>query len=88
MAKKKDIERTLNFAEADIKDGETIRLFRDYDEMAEKAKYYLKHDRERLQIALNGHRRVREKYSYDLQVKRILEEVSQDLIKRGKKGLV
>lgn len=68
--------------------GRDLEVFRDYDEMADKAKYYLKHDRERLQIALNGHRRVREKYSYDLQVKRILEEVSQDLIKRGKKGLV
>ena len=32
MQKQQDIDRTLNFAEADIKAGETIRLFRDYTE--------------------------------------------------------
>ncbi len=32
MAEYQDIDRTLNFAEADIENGETIRLFRDYME--------------------------------------------------------
>lgn len=33
MANKQEIERTLNFADANIVDIETIRLFRDYEEM-------------------------------------------------------
>lgn len=32
MAYQQDIDRTLNFAEANIQDGDTIRLFRDYAE--------------------------------------------------------
>ena len=52
MAIQQDIDRTLNFAEADIKDGETIRLFRDYAErqflvgycMTDKRKWIQEHN--------------------------------------------
>ena len=67
--------------------GTDLEVFHSFDEMADKAKYYLTHERERLRIVLNGHKKVREKYSYELQTGKILDMVSEDLVRRGKPGL-
>ncbi len=68
--------------------GRDLEVYHSYDEMVDKAKYYLTHERERLQIVLNGHKKVREKFSYELQTGRILKMVSEDLVCKGKSGLI
>lgn len=50
-----------------------IVYFRDERELLKKTEYYLRHEKERLQIAMNGYKKVREKYSYLSQLKKIFE---------------
>lgn len=68
--------------------GEEIEVYRSFDELEDKAVYYLSHERERLTITLGGYKKVRDRYSYEQQTARILSEVSADLIQRGKQGLL
>jgi len=42
--------------------GEEVVSYRDADELIDKVKYYITHDKERERIALNGFRRVRKDY--------------------------
>lgn len=41
-----------------------IVVFHDMDELADKAKYYLSHEEERVKIGINGYYRVRDEYNY------------------------
>lgn len=40
-----------------------IVLFRDVPELLKKAEYYLNHEEERIRIAINGYKKVREYYN-------------------------
>ncbi len=55
--------------------GRDLEVYQDIDELEDKVRYYLKNDSKRQQIALNGYRRVSEKYSYDERVKYILDVI-------------
>lgn len=55
--------------------GKEIEVFHDIKELHEKIEYYLSHERERLQICLNGHNKVRELYNYRNAILKILETV-------------
>ena len=57
--------------------GKEIVTAHSADEMTEKADYYLKHDRERLDIAAAGYKRVKEKYSYPKAVSRIINKTKE-----------
>jgi len=58
--------------------GEEVVSYREADELIDKVKYYLTHDKERERIALNGFKRVRKDYKIaDLLLK------AGDLIKKG-----
>ncbi|MEE5989470.1 MAG: glycosyltransferase [Lachnospiraceae bacterium] len=57
--------------------GKEIVTAHSVDEMAEKADYYLKHDRERLDIAAAGYKRVKEQYSYPKAVSRIINKTKE-----------
>ena len=59
--------------------GKEIEVFRDLEELKEKTSYYLTHEEERLQIAINGYRRIREDFSYLHQLKKLLNTVKEDL---------
>ncbi|MCR5674548.1 MAG: glycosyltransferase [Lachnospiraceae bacterium] len=67
--------------------GRDLEVYHSFDEMVDKVNYYLRHEKERLQITLNGHRRVREEYSYGKRVGSILDMVSEDLVKKGRPAL-
>ena len=67
--------------------GQDLEVFHSFDEMEDKADYYLRHEKERLQIALNGHRKVKEKYTYERIIGIILDMVSEDLVKKGRPRL-
>ena len=58
--------------------GKEIEVFRDLDELMEKVPYYLSHEEERLQIAMNGYQKVRKCFSYIHQLTHILEIVEED----------
>lgn len=52
-----------------------IVLFKDMDELKDKANYYLSHEKERLQIALGGFKRVLQQYNYPNLLSFIFHEV-------------
>ena len=52
-------------------------MAKDYGELKEKADFYLKNDRARLEMSLAGYNRVKENHTYPLAMKRILEKISE-----------
>lgn len=52
-----------------------IVLFESMEELLDKADYYLRHERERLRIAMSGYQRVKEDYSVTGLMQRILTQV-------------
>ena len=53
--------------------GNDLVVYEDMKDMVMKVMYYLKHDEKRIRIAENGHRKVREKFSFDDRLKTLLE---------------
>lgn len=51
--------------------GEDLVLFSDIDDLLAKCDYYLRHEEERVRIALNGYHKVKEKYTYPLALSQI-----------------
>lgn len=58
-------------------DGEHLVFYSDFDDMEEKIKYYLEHEEERKQIAANGMALVREQFTYEKQIGKILEVMGE-----------
>ncbi len=58
--------------------GKDIEVFRDMDELMEKVSYYLSHEEERLQIAMNGYQKVCKCFSYIHQLTHMLEIVKEE----------
>lgn len=59
--------------------GKEIEVFRNIDELKEKCSYYLTHERERLTIAMNGYKKVRDCFSYPHQLQKMISIVQEDL---------
>lgn len=58
--------------------GTEIEVYHNLDELVDKVRYYLKHDRERIRIAMNGYQKVRDQYSYEKSVATMMQKVSRD----------
>lgn len=58
-----------------FREDEEIVMFRTPEELVEKVKYYLTHDKEREQIAIRGYKKVLESYTYEKKLKRLMEWV-------------
>jgi len=58
--------------------GEEIEVFHNIDELIEKCTYYLSHEKERLKIAMNGYKKIREHFTYAVQLQRMLDIVEED----------
>ncbi|MBQ7506239.1 MAG: glycosyltransferase [Lachnospiraceae bacterium] len=54
--------------------GEEFVYFEDAEDLIRKIDYFLSHESERARIAENGHRKAKEKYSFEKVFRRILEE--------------
>lgn len=52
-------------------DGEEVVMFEGKEDMLSKAAYYLEHDAQRKEIAYRGWKKVQERFSYDVLLKRI-----------------
>jgi spore maturation protein CgeB len=55
--------------------GEDLVLFESHEDCIRKCDYYLKHDKERQQIAANGYGKVKECHTYEIRLKEIFESV-------------
>ena len=55
-----------------FEEGKEIVTFKTPEEMLEKVDYYLHHEEERQRIALNGYRKVKECYTFEHQLKKII----------------
>lgn len=55
-----------------FEEGKEIVTFRTPEEMLDKADFYLNHEEERLKIAINGYRKVKECYTFEHQLKKII----------------
>lgn len=62
-------------------DGKDMVLFDSPEDMQWKIRYYLKHDDERQQIAKNGFEKVKRKFSYDIQLEKMMRLAFEDEIK-------
>lgn len=59
--------------------GKEIEVFRTMDELKEKCAYYLTHEKERLTIAINGYKKVRDSFSYPHQLEKMISIMQEDL---------
>lgn len=57
-----------------VEDKEIV-TYKTPEELIDKADYYLKHEKQRVRIAMNGYRKVKECYTYDKQLRKILDIV-------------
>ncbi len=57
--------------------GEDIETFKSLEELKEKTNFYLAHEKERVTIAMNGYQKVRDNYSYEIQLKKIIDIASK-----------
>lgn len=68
--------------QAEIEDlfeiGKEIEVFHNLDELIEKCSYYLTHEEERIRIAMNGYKKVRDNYTYHKQLENILSIVVEE----------
>ena len=60
-----------------FEEGKEIVMFRSPEELLEKTEYYLKHDKEREEIAKAGHEKVLNCYTYDRKLKELLDWVER-----------
>ena len=56
-----------------FQDGVDLAIARTPEEMYAKAEYYLEHEEERKKIAINGQKKVFEKFAYTKLLPRVLE---------------
>lgn len=59
-------------------DGKEIVLFESREDMVDKAMYYLQNEEERKEIAFRGWKKVQDMFSYEIQLEKIFQTVSQE----------
>lgn len=59
--------------------GKEVEVFRSIDELRDKCAYYLTHEKERLSIAINGYKKVRDTLSYPNQLQKMITILQEDL---------
>lgn len=55
--------------------GKDLEVFHNMEELEEKVAYYLTHEEERIRIAMNGYKKVREHHSYEKRIPPVLEKM-------------
>ena len=54
--------------------GTDLEVFHNLEELVDKTDYYLKHEKQRLRIAMNGYKKVRQYHKYSNRISQILTE--------------
>lgn len=55
--------------------GKDVEVFRSVEELKDKCSYYLTHETERLKIAINGYKKIRDSFTYEHQLNKIISIV-------------
>ena len=58
--------------------GRDLDVFHNFEEMVDKVRFYLTHEDIRLRIAMHGYETVRNHFSYEKQVRKMLEIVQKE----------
>lgn len=58
--------------------GKDVEVFRSVEELKDKCSYYLTHEMERLKIAINGYKKIRDSFTYEHQLNKIISIVQGD----------
>lgn len=58
--------------------GKDLAVYYDMDDLIKKAEYYLKHEKERVRIAINGYQKIREYHTYKVRLEKLLAEIMED----------
>lgn len=58
--------------------GKDIEVFRNIEELKEKCKFYLTHEKERLNIAINGYQKIRDHFSYPHQLNKMISILQEN----------
>lgn len=58
--------------------GKDLEVYHDLPELEEKIDYYLKHEEERLRIAINGYKKVRENHNLKTRMQSVLDTIFTD----------
>ncbi len=58
--------------------GKDLEVYHNLDELQEKVEYYLKHEKKRIQIAINGYKKVREKHNYMVRLEQALKFIEKE----------
>jgi len=53
--------------------GKDLEVYHDLQELEEKTAYYLKHEKQRINIAMSGYQKVRKYHNYDARLRGVLE---------------
>ena len=61
-----------------FKAGENIEVYHSIDELKDKIKYYLSHEKERVRIAMNGYYEIKNKHNHVKKVQEMLEIVKNN----------
>jgi len=68
-----------------LKDGEHLIFYKnDFSDLEDKINYFLRHEKEREEIAVNGMEFVRKTHSAEIRVKELIQIVEKELRKSGK----
>ncbi len=55
--------------------GKDLEVYHNLDELVQKVDYYLKHEEQRIRIAMNGYKKIRDYHKYTNRLTQILDEV-------------
>ena len=55
--------------------GKDLEVYHNLEELQEKVAYYLKHDKERIRIAMNGYKKVRYAHNYQARLKKAIDYI-------------
>ena len=60
--------------------GKELEVYHDLKELEEKIQYYLEHEDERLRIAINGYKKVRDNHNLKSRMRKVLDLIFKDEI--------
>ena len=55
--------------------GQDLEVYHNLDELGEKVRYYLQHEEERIRIAINGYKKVRQRHDSKIRLKGVLDRI-------------
>ncbi len=74
-------EEPADMKAAGFKNGKHFVVFKGLDDLKKKINYYVKHEKERKEIALNGMRFVHAHHNNDIRVKQFIDKINEKVLR-------